>query len=122
MPSTRFGDPATEHDEDRDQPAVRADDPSRRGLRQLETAFGDRVIEAITEDAEHLVEGKALPRLDSEKVGQADRMAQQGAFGGPALRLSRCCHGATLRSRRCSVADGRKRFVGKDGAALWAGP
>jgi hypothetical protein len=40
-------DPATEHGGEVDQPAVRADDPSRRGLRQLETAFGDRVIEVI---------------------------------------------------------------------------
>ena len=46
---------------------------------------------AVPEDGEHPVEGEALPQFDSEEVRQADRMAEQCAFGGPAL-LSYCCH------------------------------
>jgi hypothetical protein len=72
---------------------VGADDPDGDGLRQPEAAFGHRVIEVLAEDGEHPVEGESLPKLDSEKVDQADRMAKEGAFGGLTLSLSYRCHG-----------------------------
>jgi hypothetical protein len=40
-------------------------------------------------------------------------MAKQGAFGGPAFRLSDCPHGAPCHAAGCSVADSRKRSSAK---------
>ena len=90
------GDPATEHGREIDQPAVGADDARRGALRQFEATICDRVIEVVTEDREHPVEGESLPELHPEQVGQAYRMAKQRAFGWPVLRLSYCCHGGHL--------------------------
>ena len=90
------GDPAAEDGGEVDQPAVGADDAGRGGLRQLEAAVGQRVVEVVPQDREHPVEREPLPELDAEKIGQADRMAEHGASGGPAFDLSRSCHGATM--------------------------
>jgi hypothetical protein len=79
-----------------DQPPVGADDAGSGGLRQLQSTVGGRVIEVVAEDREHSVEGEALPQLDSEKVDETDRLAEQRAFGGPVLHLSYCGHAVTM--------------------------
>ena len=57
-----------------------------------EAAVGERVIEVVPQDREHPVEGEPLPEFDTEKIGQADRMAEHSAPGGPAFDLPRSCH------------------------------
>ena len=79
------GDPAAEHGGQVDQPAVGADDAGCGGLRQLEAAIGERVVEVVAQDREHPVEREPLPQLDAEQVGQADRMAEHRPSGGPAF-------------------------------------